>query len=107
MAWVLLVLAIFSEVAATLALKASDGFSRLLPSVVVVAGYLASLGLLGLTLRSLPVGVTYAVWAGVGTFGAALGAVVLFGERMSWLLGVGIGLVVAGVVLVTLAEAQA
>jgi small multidrug resistance pump len=107
MAWVLLVLAIFSEVAATLALKASDGFSRLLPSMVVVAGYLASLGLLGLALRSLPVGVTYAVWAGVGTFGAALGAVVLFGERMSWLLGVGISVVIAGVVLVTLAEAQA
>jgi small multidrug resistance pump len=100
-AWLLLVAAIGSEVVATAALKASDGFSRLLPSVVVVIGYLASFGLLALVLRDLPVGVVYAVWSAVGTVGVALLGMALFGETMEPAKALGIGLVVGGVILLS------
>jgi small multidrug resistance pump len=97
--WVLLAAAIGSEVAATTALKASDGFSRLGPSVVVVAGYLTSFGLLALVLRELPVGVVYAIWSAVGTVGVALLGLALFGETMNPAKALGIALVVGGVAL--------
>ncbi|HEY3523742.1 MAG TPA: multidrug efflux SMR transporter [Candidatus Limnocylindrales bacterium] len=98
-AWLLLVAAIGSEVAATTALKASAGFSRFVPSVVVVVGYLASFGLLAIVLRDLPVGIVYAVWSAVGTVGVALLGIVLFGETMEPAKALGIALVVGGVAL--------
>lgn len=98
-AWLLLSAAIGSEVAATTALKASEGFTRLVPSVVVVVGYLASFGLLALVLRDLPVGIVYAVWSAVGTVGVALLGMVLFGETMEPAKALGIALVVGGVAL--------
>jgi small multidrug resistance pump len=97
--WLLLSGAIASEVVATLSLKASDGFSRPAPSIVVVAGYLASFALLGAVLRELPVGIVYAVWSAVGTVGVALLGLALFGETMNPAKALGIALVVGGVAL--------
>ena len=105
MAWLLLGLAIVAEVVGTLSLKASDGFSKLWPSVLVVVGYATAFALLGLALRSLQVGVSYAIWSGLGTVGAAVGGLLLFGEKLPVLVIAGIGVVVAGVVMITLGEA--
>ena len=82
MAWLLLGLAIVAEVAGTLSLKASLGFTKLVPSVGVVLGYAVAFAMLGLALRTIPVGVSYAVWSGLGTVGAAVGALVIFGESL-------------------------
>jgi small multidrug resistance pump len=105
--WLLLAGAIGSEVVATTALKASDGFSRLLPSAVVVVGYVASFGLLAIVLRELPVGTVYAVWSAVGTVGVALLGLALFGEVMNPAKALGIALVVGGVALLYSAGLEA
>ena len=101
----LLALAILSEVAATTALKASDGMTRLGPSALVVAGYAAAFVLLAQALKTMPVGLAYAIWAGVGVVGVALVGVVVFGEGMPPAKIVGIALIVAGVALVKLQPA--
>lgn len=105
MSWLFLALAIGAEVTATLSLKASEGFSKLGPSIVVVAGYLTAFILLGLTIRELPVGLAYALWAGLGTVGATVGGLVFFGERLPGLVIAGIAVVVVGVVMITLGRA--
>ncbi len=107
MAWVLLVLAIAAEVVGTLSLKASDGFSRLWPSVAVVVGYGLAFTLLAFALKTLDVGPAYALWAGLGTVGAALGGWLVFSERMSMLTVAGIVIVIIGVVAITLGESRA
>ena len=107
MAWVLLVLAIAAEVVGTLSLKASDGFSRLWPSVAVVAGYGLAFTLLAFALKTLDVGPAYALWAGLGTVGAAVGGWLIFSERLSVLTLAGIVIVVVGVVAITLGENRA
>src|SRR5438309_11405137 len=66
MPWVLLSAAIATEVASTLALRGSDGFSRLAPSIITIVGYIASFILLALVLKSLPLGIVYAIWSAVG-----------------------------------------
>lgn len=99
MTFVYLVLAIIAEVIATSALKASMGFTRPLPSLLVVGGYGVAFYLLSLVLRSLPVGVTYAIWAGLGIVLVTLVGVVVFGEKPDVPAVVGIGLIVAGVVM--------
>ncbi|CCB74649.1 MULTISPECIES: DMT family transporter [Streptomycetaceae] len=80
MAWVLLLLAGVFEVCWSVAMKASDGFTRLWPSVVTVAGVVVSMGLLTVAVRRLPVGTAYGVWVGVGAVGTAVLGMVLFGE---------------------------
>ena len=107
MAWVLLVLAIAAEVVGTLSLKASDGFSRLWPSVAVVVGYGLAFTLLAFALKTLDVGPAYALWAGLGTVGAAVGGWLIFSERLSVLTLAGIVIVVVGVVAITLGENRA
>ena len=107
MAWVLLVLAIAAEVVGTLSLKASDGFSRLWPSVAVVVGYGLAFTLLAFALKTLDVGPAYALWAGLGTVGAAIGGWLIFSERLSLLTVSGIVIVVIGVVAITLGETRA
>jgi small multidrug resistance pump len=82
-AFLLLSLAILSEVGATLALRVSDGFSRPIPSLVVVVGYGISFWLLALALKDIPVSLTYAIWSGVGTALIAVAGVVAFGESMN------------------------
>lgn len=101
-AWLYLAIAIVSEVIATSALKASDGFSRLAPSLVVVAGYAIAFWCLSLTLRTIPVGVAYAIWSGVGIALIALIGWVLFGQSLDAAALVGLALIVAGVVVLQL-----
>jgi small multidrug resistance pump len=96
--WILLALAISTEIAATTALKASDGLSKLLPSVVVVVGYVASFVLLARALKTLDVGVAYAIWSGVGTAVVAALGVLLFAESMSVMKAVWIAVIVVGVI---------
>ena len=105
--WVYLAAAIASEVAATLALRASDGFTRLLPSVGVAAGYAFAFYMLSLALRGMELGVAYAVWSGVGTATIFVIGVVALGESSSPLKVVSIVLIVAGVVGLNLVEARA
>lgn len=107
MAWLLLILAIAAEVVGTLSLKASDGFSRLWPSVAVVVGYALAFTLLAFALKTLDVGPAYALWAGLGTVGAAVGGWLVFSERMSILTVAGIVIVIVGVVAITLGESRA
>ncbi|SFM20471.1 DMT family transporter [Marinobacter zhejiangensis] len=97
--WVYLVIAIVAEVIATTALKSSDGFSRLLPSIVVVAGYSVAFYCLALALRTIPVGVAYAIWSGVGVVMVTILAWVFFGQRLDLPAIAGMGLIIAGVVV--------
>jgi small multidrug resistance pump len=99
----LLAIAIAVEVAATLSLRASDGFTRLLPSVLVVIGYAVSFFLLALVLRDISVGTTYAIWAGAGTAAIAIIGIVALGEPATALRLGSIALIVAGVVGLNLA----
>jgi small multidrug resistance pump len=103
-AWLLL--AIASEVVATSALKASDGFSRLIPAIVVIIGYAASFYFLSLSLRDIPLGVVYAVWSGIGTAAIAVIGVVFFRETLGWVGIAGITLIVLGVVLLNVSGAH-
>jgi small multidrug resistance pump len=93
----LLAIAIVSEVVATLALRASDGFSRPLPVAVVIVGYGLSFWLLALALKDIPVSLTYAIWSGVGTALIAVGGVVAFGETMNAMKLASLGVIVLGV----------
>lgn len=97
-----LVLAIVSEVAGTAALKASDGFSELVPTAVVIVGYLGAFYLLSLTLQDLPVGLVYATWSAVGIVAAALLGVVVFDEHVDAAGVAGMALIVAGVAVLNL-----
>ena len=92
--------AILSELVGTTALELSEGFSRPLPSLVVLVGYGAAFYLLSLVLEDLPIGVVYATWAALGIVGVAAIGVVAFDERVDLAGLVGIGLIVAGVCLV-------
>src|SRR4051794_20450981 len=103
MAWALLGAAIAAEVAATSALKASDGFTRLVPSIVVVVGYALSFGLLALVLKKLSVSTTYAVWSGVGTAAIALIGIVVWNESAAPLKLASIAVIVVGVIALQLA----
>jgi small multidrug resistance pump len=94
----LLSAAISSEVAATLALKASDGFSRPVPAAIVVVGYGLSFWLLALVLKHLSVGTTYAVWSAVGTAAIALIGMLAYGEAAGALKLASLGLIVVGVI---------
>jgi len=97
--WSSLAVAIASEVVATSALKASEGFTRLWPSVIVVLGYGIAFYCLSLALRTIPVGVAYAVWSGAGVALIALIGWFLFGQELDAAAMVGIGLIVAGVIV--------
>lgn len=99
MSWVYLLTAIVAEVIATSALKASDGFSRLWPSVITVAGYTVAFYCLSLTLRSIPVGIAYAIWSGLGVVLITIAAWLLFGQKLDLPALIGMGLIVAGVVV--------
>ncbi|TQF03046.1 multidrug efflux SMR transporter [Kitasatospora acidiphila] len=102
MPYVLLVLAIASEVCATSCLKLTDGFSKLWPSVGVGIGYVLSFALLGQALKKIPVSVAYAVWSGAGTAAVAAIGVAAFGEQLGKVQLAGIALIIVGVVLLNL-----
>jgi multidrug transporter EmrE-like cation transporter len=99
----LLSLAIVTEVAATVALRFTDGFTRLVPSAVVVAGYGVSFWLLALVLRQISIGTTYAVWSAAGTALIAAIGVLAFGEPATALKVASLGLIILGVVGLNLA----
>ncbi|HUA81605.1 MAG TPA: multidrug efflux SMR transporter [Dyella sp.] len=101
-AWLSLGLAILAEVVATSALKASNGFSQLLPSAIVVVGYGVAFYCLSLTLRQIPLGIAYAVWSGAGTALIALIGVVVYRQKLDLAAVLGIGLIVAGVLVLNL-----
>jgi small multidrug resistance pump len=107
MAWLYLAIAIVAEVVATSALKASEGFARLGPSAVVMVGYGIAFYFLSLTLREIPVGIAYAVWSGVGIVLISLIARVLFGQTLDAAAWVGIGLIVAGVLVLNVLSKSA
>jgi quaternary ammonium compound-resistance protein SugE len=96
-AWLFLLLAGLLEVAWAIGLKYTDGFTRLVPSVLTAAAIAGSMALLALALRDLPVGTAYAVWTGVGTVGTAILGMVLFGESTATIRLVCIGLIVMGI----------
>jgi quaternary ammonium compound-resistance protein SugE len=97
-AWLFLTLAGLSEIGWAVGLKYTAGFTRPLPTVLTVASMIASLGLLGLSLKTLPLGTAYAVWTGVGTLGTAILGIVLFGEAANAPRLACIGLIAAGIV---------
>ena len=100
--YAVLALAIVVEVVATSAMKASEGFTRLGPSVLVVVGYAAAFLLLAKTLDRIPLGIAYAVWAGGGIVLVALIAWAIYGQRPDLAGFVGMGLIVAGVLVLNL-----
>ncbi len=97
--WLFLAIAIVSEVVATSALKASDGFTRFVPSSVVVVGYALAFYCLSLTLRTIPIGVVYAIWSGVGIALISIIGWLVFHQRLDTPAIVGICLIIAGVVV--------
>ncbi|MDY0072383.1 MAG: SMR family transporter [Thauera sp.] len=101
-AWLFLGFAIVGEVIGTSALKAAEGFTRLWPSLIVISGYAAAFYFLSLTLRSIPVGVAYAVWSGIGIVLISLVAFLLYGQRLDLPALLGIALIVAGVLVINL-----
>jgi small multidrug resistance pump len=100
--WIFLFIAIVSEVIATSALKATQDFTRPWPSVLVVVGYVSAFYFLSLTLRTIPVGIAYAIWSGVGVALIALVAWVLYGQTLDMPAFIGIALIVAGVAVLNL-----
>ena len=102
MNYVYLAVAIAAEVIATSSLKACRGFTRLTPSLVVVAGYAVAFFFLSLALRTIPVGVTYAIWSGLGVVLVTLAAYVVYGQSLDAPAIVGISLILAGVLTIHL-----
>ena len=100
MAYIYLAIAIVTEVAATSALKASEEFTKLIPSLIVIVGYGVAFYLLTLVLRTIPVGITYAVWAGLGIVLVALAGAILYKQIPDIPAMIGMGLIVAGVVII-------
>jgi small multidrug resistance pump len=102
MNWLYLAIAIISEVIATSALKASMGFTRIFPSVIVVIGYSAAFYFLSLTLRTIPVGIAYAVWSGAGVVLISLAGLIIYGQKLDLAAISGILLIVVGVIVINI-----
>lgn len=102
MKYVYLLIAILSEVAATTALKASDQFSRLWPSVIVVLGYASAFYFMSMTLKSIPVGVTYAIWSGIGIILISITGYVFYQQKLDTPAMIGMAFIIAGVLIINL-----
>jgi small multidrug resistance pump len=100
--WLYLSIAIVSEVVATSALKAAEGFTHWLPSVLVVTGYGSAFYFLSLTLKTIPLGTAYAIWSGVGLALVALAGWIFYGQSLDIPAIVGMSLIVAGVLVLNL-----
>ena len=98
MAWLILIAAGLLEVVWAIGLKYTHGFSRVVPTVVTILAMIASMGLLGLAVRSLPIGTAYAVWTGIGTVGTVIFGVLVFGESASLLRLLCVSLIVIGII---------
>ncbi|TVS05445.1 MAG: QacE family quaternary ammonium compound efflux SMR transporter [Rhodobacteraceae bacterium] len=106
MHWLYLGVAILFETIGTTALKASDGMTRALPALVVVLAYALSFWLLAIVLRVIPVGVAYAIWSGLGICFIALIGWFVFGQRLDAPALLGIGLIIAGIVVINIFSAK-
>lgn len=100
--YAILAIAILSEVIGTLSLKASEGFTRPWPSLVVIVAYGLAFYFLSLTLKTIPVGVAYAVWSGIGVTLVALIGWLIFGQKLDVAAVLGMGLIIAGVIVLNL-----
>ena len=98
--FIILFFAILSEVIATSSLKLSNGFTKPIPSVIVVIGYGASFYLLSLALKAMPVGVAYAIWSGVGLILTVIAGMIIWREPLDWARVVGIALILTGIVFI-------
>jgi len=98
MPWILLIIAGLFETGWAIGLKYTDGFTRLIPTIWTIIAMVISLALLGIALRTLPVGTAYAVWVGIGTVGTVLLGIVLFAEPASLARLIFMGLIIAGIV---------
>ena len=98
MAWLILVIAGLFEVGWAIGLKYTDGFTRLWPTVGTILATVISIGLLGIAMKSLPVGTSYAVWVGVGAVGTAFFGIMLFDEPVNMARLVSLALIVAGII---------
>jgi quaternary ammonium compound-resistance protein SugE len=106
MAWLLLILAGLFEIGWAIGLKYTEGFTKFWPSVGTVAAMIISLGLLGVAMKSLPVGTSYAVWVGVGAVGTAILGILLLGESANLGRLVSLGLIVAGIIGLKLSSGE-
>ena len=104
MAWVILIAAGILEIGWAVGLKYADGFTRLWPSVFTIIAMVMSMGLLGMAVRTLPIGTAYAVWTGIGTVGAAIFGIIVFREPATALRLASIGLIVFGILGVKLSS---
>ena len=98
MSWIILFLAGLFEIAWAVGLKYSDGFTRLVPSVLTGAAMLISVVLLGWAMKGLPLGTAYAIWTGIGAVGTVIVGIFLFGESMAPMRLISIALVLAGLI---------
>ena len=103
MSWLLLILAGLFEIGWAIGLKYTEGFTRLWPSIGTALAMIVSLALLGIAMKSLPVGTAYAVWVGVGAVGTVILGIVLFGEPANTLRLVSVALIIGGIVGLKLA----
>jgi multidrug transporter EmrE-like cation transporter len=97
--WLVLGIAIVAETIATSALKSSEGFTKVWPSVIVLVGYAVAFYFLSLTLRTIPVGIAYAIWSGVGIVLITLAGWLVFGQKLDAPALIGMALIIAGVVI--------
>lgn len=100
--WIILIVAVLGEVVATTSLKLSEGFTKLVPSVVVVIGYAIAFYCLSLTLKSIPLGIAYAVWSGLGIVTVSILGWLIFGQKLDFWAILGMLLIVGGVVVLNL-----
>lgn len=102
MVYLYLAIAIIVEVVAASALKASEGFTRPVPTAIVIVGYLTAFYLLTVIVKTLPVGVTYAIWAGMGIVLVAIVSAVMYKQIPDWPAIIGMGLIITGVIIINL-----
>ena len=100
-------LAIISEVIATTMLKASEGFSRLYPSIIVVIGYCFSFWALSQVVKVMPLGIAYAIWSGLGIVSVSVAAVFIYQQKLDLPAIIGMGLIIAGVLVINLLSKSA
>ena len=106
MAWFMLVVAGLFEVLWAFSMKQSQGFTRLIPSVITIAGMLVSFGLLALSMRTLPLGTAYTIWTGIGAIGAFVAGIAFLGEQLNFMRICAAVLIVAGLVLMKLSSSH-
>lgn len=100
--WIILLIAVIGEVVATTSLKLSEGFTKLVPSIVVVVGYAIAFYCLSITLKSIPLGIAYAVWSGLGIVTVSILGWLVFGQKLdTWAL-LGMFLIICGVLILNL-----